>query len=344
MEERKLIFITPDISAPAGGIKVIYQTVDMLNELGFNAFIMHSQRYFRCKYSKGLKNLKYIFAKDTQYINSNDILFVPEPDVLLMNEMAKMHCKKVVFNQNWAYTFNQFRLLKDVNKTRYQDLGINDVLTVTEKIKDYLELAMPPRTPEQKHLNVGVVSPYLSDIFTSLPLKEKKLKIAFMPRKNFNTFQEIYSILFNKYQDTIVFEMIDNKSEAEVAAILKESAIFLSMGFPEGFSLPPLEAMKSGCLVIGYSGYGGLEYMTNAWPKDELRDTSSITPEQGNMFIFPDGDVVNMAKKISEVWDDFKNNKNMEYYQEIANQGITRATGFTREESMKKLNEWVKQL
>jgi glycosyltransferase involved in cell wall biosynthesis len=41
---------------------------------------------------------------------------------------------------------------------------------------------------------------------------------------------------------------------------MKESLIFLSFGEPEGFSLPPAEAMSCGCIVIGYHGMGGREY------------------------------------------------------------------------------------
>jgi glycosyltransferase involved in cell wall biosynthesis len=47
-----------------------------------------------------------------------------------------------------------------------------------------------------------------------------------------------------------------------VAASLAESAIFLSLSYLEGLGLPPLEAMASGCVVVGYHGYGGLEYAT----------------------------------------------------------------------------------
>ena len=41
---------------------------------------------------------------------------------------------------------------------------------------------------------------------------------------------------------------------------MRESAVFLSFGHPEGFSLPPAEAMACGCVVIGYHGRGGREY------------------------------------------------------------------------------------
>jgi glycosyltransferase involved in cell wall biosynthesis len=48
--------------------------------------------------------------------------------------------------------------------------------------------------------------------------------------------------------------------EAEVAQRLGESAIFLSLSRLEGVGLPPLEAMASGCLVVGFTGGGGAEF------------------------------------------------------------------------------------
>ena len=37
---------------------------------------------------------------------------------------------------------------------------------------------------------------------------------------------------------------IENKTEKEVADIMKESAVFLSFNHKEGFGLPPAEAMS----------------------------------------------------------------------------------------------------
>lgn len=56
------------------------------------------------------------------------------------------------------------------------------------------------------------------------------------------------------------FQAIENCSSSEVAAILKDSCIFMSFGYPEGISLSNLEAMLSGCWVVGYSGMGCREY------------------------------------------------------------------------------------
>jgi len=43
--------------------------------------------------------------------------------------------------------------------------------------------------------------------------------------------------------------------------VLRESAVFLSSSHPEGFGLPPCEALACGCVVIGYHGGGGKEFL-----------------------------------------------------------------------------------
>jgi glycosyltransferase involved in cell wall biosynthesis len=69
-----------------------------------------------------------------------------------------------------------------------------------------------------------------------------------------------------KYQNILGdFKLIpiENKTEQQVAEIMKDSLIFLSFSYQEGFSLPPMEAMMCGCLVIGYEGRGGREYFNS---------------------------------------------------------------------------------
>src|SRR5204863_3427984 len=55
---------------------------------------------------------------------------------------------------------------------------------------------------------------------------------------------------------------IDGKSELEAAAMIRSAKVFFSFGYPEGFGLPPAEAMACGCVTIGYHGFGGREFFT----------------------------------------------------------------------------------
>ena len=52
---------------------------------------------------------------------------------------------------------------------------------------------------------------------------------------------------------------LNGMTQAEVAAQLRTTKIFLAFTYQEGFGLPPAEAMACGNYVIGYHGFGGRE-------------------------------------------------------------------------------------
>ena len=106
-----------------------------------------------------------------------------------------------------------------------------------------------------------------------------------MPRKLSQDVTQILEIL--KMREALKnwnFVSIDNKTEQEVAQIMKESVFFLSFNHREGFGLPPVEAMACGCYVIGYHGEAGREY---------LNPEFSTTIEYGNIIAY--------AQKVEEM-------------------------------------------
>ena len=105
---------------------------------------------------------------------------------------------------------------------------------------------------------------------------KKKLQIAYMPRKRpfeLDFIRNLFNRLYGQYKQ-VPWVCIDKMDETEVAEVLGESAIFLSTSLYEGFGLPPLEAMACGCIVVGFHGYGGLEYAT---------DDNGFWSEEGNL-------------------------------------------------------------
>jgi glycosyltransferase involved in cell wall biosynthesis len=90
----------------------------------------------------------------------------------------------------------------------------------------------------------------------------KKKQICLMPRKNVEDVKQVLHILGNRKElEGWEVVLIDKMSEARAAAVMRESAVFLSFAGPEGFGLPAAEAMKCGCVVAGYTGRGGDEFM-----------------------------------------------------------------------------------
>ncbi len=72
------------------------------------------------------------------------------------------------------------------------------------------------------------------------------------------------------------FVILENQySQTEIAEHFREADIFLAIGYPEGFALPPLEAMACGCAVIGFTGGGGLDHMIDG--------KTALVAEDGNV-------------------------------------------------------------
>lgn len=84
--------------------------------------------------------------------------------------------------------------------------------------------------------------------------------IAYMPRKNK---EEADLVLQLMRSFDIKFLPIDGFSEQKVISELQKSNIFLALSREEGLGMPPLEASLCGCLIIGYHGRGGKEWLTD---------------------------------------------------------------------------------
>ncbi|SSY71080.1 glycosyltransferase [Alysiella crassa] len=280
--KKKIYLVAFDEHKPIGGIKQLYRFAEILNELGYQANIIHKKegfniqwfahqvpvKYFPDLYSildieskPKLRHLKrfiqYYYNKivtKSQYKlpEKDAILIVPEVLGLKLNNIPNY--KKIIYNQNNHYTFSYYPTYEEVQIDPYVHKNTLATMTVSDYSYQYLQYAYPNAVL----FNTGIS---LSNQFT-LGKKPKLKKIAFMPRKLPEDSKQVLRILakrpvFKDWQ----FIAIDNKSEHEVISILQESAIFMSFNHIEGFGLPPVEAMACGCYVIGYAGNAGLEYL-----------------------------------------------------------------------------------
>ena len=81
-----------------------------------------------------------------------------------------------------------------------------------------------------------------------------------MPRKRRDEYEQLVGILNARGAlDGWQLDLLEGRSEAEVAARLRESVLFISLSRAEGFGLPPAEAMACGNHAIGFHGMGGRE-------------------------------------------------------------------------------------
>jgi glycosyltransferase involved in cell wall biosynthesis len=293
----------PDKDYPVGGIRAIYRHVDLLNRNGFDAFVLHHYYPFRGTWFENTTRV----AHEVRYpdlsrsfparagrqalralgrprsidplpvleLNADDVLVVPEAMPGLADTAPGI--PKAIFDQNAYLTLAPFALDVDPGNLLYNREEVLGAIVVSEDSRRYLETLFPALSVRRIHYGID------PDLFAFKA--DKQPQIAYMPRKNPHDVHQVLLRLrlTGRLEGWNVVEIAD-RTEAETAAILRDSAVFISSGHPEGFGLPAAEAMLAGCVVVGYHGYGGREFFT-----DE--------------FAFPIevGDVVGFADRVAEV-------------------------------------------
>lgn len=300
----RIFYFAPYYDGPAGGVRIIYNHVDILRQLGYEAYVIHSKRGFRCTWFEN--STPILFIGDIKF-QKEDYLVMPEIHFYLIGqknslrdkvrkfighkldnfyarELWNVASKKVIFNQNAYHTLVDFS-----NSNPFKSDFLNKItgyLSISTQNKEYLEFAFP-------RLFIQRLQWSLEPEIYGIELSKKRPVISYLPRKNPDHSKQVLQIL-NARKSLNGFEIkeIQGLNQSGVAQLLKESVIFLSFGYPEGLPLPPAEAMACGCIVVGYNGGGGKEY---------------FLPEFS--YEVPFGDIVGFCKKVEEVIGIYKNDR-----------------------------------
>ncbi|GAB7079637.1 glycosyltransferase family protein [Megalodesulfovibrio paquesii] len=230
-----------------------------------------------------------------------DIWLVPEgwPNALTPGLHAGARC--VVWVQNHGMLFSS--LPEGVTWDRLPA----HFLTISEPVALFVREVLGKTAPEAPILRPSVDGAVFYPAAPEEAPPATELRIAWMPRKNKALGQQIQAALEHRLRHVpslrrrVVWEPIHGLDLQGVAAALRRSQIFLATGFPEGCPLPPLEAMASGCLVTGFAGHGGWDYLRQAW--DGLPGPWFAHPpdgEAGNSIVAPDGDVLAAALALEQ--------------------------------------------
>jgi GT2 family glycosyltransferase/Flp pilus assembly protein TadD len=252
----RIFVLCPDNNSPSGGVRRLYRHVDVLRKHDHDAFVLHEQPGFRCTW---FANDTEVVAQSQAAIAPSDYLVVPEIYAAVLAELAP-RVPKVIFNQNAYFTFRGWPVDSLNGPSPYRHPEVIAVFAVSDDNREYLQFAFPGL--EVRRLHYGI-----DPIFA--PKWPKRQLVAYMPRKNGEDAAQVLNILRSRGALTgWELSSIHSMNERQVAEQLSEAAVFLSFGHPEGCPLPPLEAMASGCLVVGYHGRGGREYFDRAfsWP------------------------------------------------------------------------------
>lgn len=243
-------FICPDFDKPSGGIRKLYRSVDILNDAGFQAAIVHRRPGFRCTW---FDNRTRVLGRSQVVLSQRDLIVIPEVYGRSIGDLPK-GIRRIIFNQG-AYLMLDLLISEPSSAALYLgDPDLAAVLVVSEDSAGVVAYAFPG-------VHVRCIRNSIDPAIFHPSSASKSRRIAYMPRRRAEEAAQVLRLLtlrgaLNGWEVIA----IENRTEIEVADLLRTVQIFLSFSKREGFGLPPLEALACGCLVVGYSGFGGREF------------------------------------------------------------------------------------
>ncbi|QJB56311.1 glycosyltransferase family 4 protein [Pseudodesulfovibrio sp. zrk46] len=283
----KTYIFLPPVKKPTGGVTVLRQIADILHQDGREVFLVaRDQSGWR---PEGLADAAPVIEWADMRLERQDMWLVPEGWVNALAPGLEAKCTCISYVQNWAYLFSSLPEGAD-----WHTLPV-EFLAVSEPVSYFIK--------ETTCKDAPVLRPGIDRSIFHAPDKkpENKITIAYMPRKNKALVQQIKSIFEHQCggsdNTNIRWRPIEGLDTHGVAEALRSSHIFLATGFPEGCPLPPLEAMACGCLPVGFTGFGGWDYMRQTQPEPRFKPWWPLQEVDwmGNGLWCADGDVLDAA-------------------------------------------------
>lgn len=280
---RTYLFLPP-VKRPTGGVAVLCRLARTLHRAGREVFLVVRDRGGWTP--DDLEGAAPLLWWEDLRLTPGDLWLVPEGWVNALAPGLEAKARCLVYCQNWAYLFSALP-----ENVFWPQLPVR-FLAVSEPVAWFMEQVLGSRPPV---LRPGID---LGRFHAGAAKPGGTPRVAWMPRKNKALAQQIRAVFETRNgPDRARFVEIDGLPAQGVAEALQGAHVFLATGFPEGCPLPPLEALACGCLCVGFTGFGGWDYMRQAqeaprftpwWP---LREA----PWGGNGLWCADGDVLDAA-------------------------------------------------
>jgi hypothetical protein len=198
--------------------------------------------------------LPYIYAtveNENIEIQPCDFLFVPEIFSNVLAQTKKLPCKRVVILQNFNY-LTEFMPFGG----GWSDMGIRDAITTTERQAQLAKECFP-------YINTFIVPPAIKSLYYEG--KEPKKMVVNIVAKNQSDVNRIVKPFYWKYPlyRWVSFRDLRGIPNEIFADALREAAITIWVDTDTNFGYTPLEAMKSGSIVIGKIPEDIPEWMLN---------------------------------------------------------------------------------
>lgn len=240
----RIVYVCPFARIRTGGVKMIFRHVEMLRDNGLPAVVATPDATPPTWFQT---NAPVIAVDDI--VRGSDAIVLPETRAEFLRQFAGWENRKVVFCQSTHLVYRGLGGAPD-----YSEFGVDAIICPSHAAANYCRRRFPG-------VDLFLV-PYPLDTRLFRGSEPKRLQIAFMPSKRALEAAVIADLFRaeNPVFRSIPWIELAGFTETQMAQILGETAVYLSLSRFDSFGLATLEAMSCGCVVAGFTGFGGMEY------------------------------------------------------------------------------------
>jgi hypothetical protein len=269
----KLYFFTLDTKGnPTAGIANIYEHVKILNELGYNAIILHEKNDYKLRANEEGQGIAEWLGEEYatlphasiegQQLNVGpaDFIIIPEIFSNIMDQVKQFPCKKVVFAQSYDYLLE----LLPIGKRWNVDYGFNEVITTSVRQAQYISGLFPS-------INIHVVPVSIPSYFK--PSEKPKVPVVAIHTRNQGDAAKIAKAFYLQYPayKWITFKELRGLPREQFADELGKCCLAVWVDDVAGFGTFPIEAIESNTPVIGK-----IPNLIPEWMESVTEETKSI--------------------------------------------------------------------
>ena len=241
----KIYFFVMDTKGnPIASLANIYDHVKILRDLGYNAIILHEKNDYASVgpiLGEAYSEIPHVSIESQQLkVNTQDFIVIPEIFANVMEQTSKLPSKRIVLLQSYDYIFEMLMPGKN-----WADYGITEVITTTEKQKEYVENLFA------KRINTEIIPIGIPEYFK--PSDKPKKPIIAISTRDQRDLVKIYKSFYLKYPHLkwVSFRDMRGLPREAFAKSLSESCLAIWVDDISSFGTFPVEAMKCDVPVLG---------------------------------------------------------------------------------------------
>jgi len=249
-KKSKFLFVIPESHSPVASVYEMYFHATVVKNLGYEVVVMVEKGDYITPdwIEKELTNHTHMAMSDPKLtVGPEDIMVIPEVYSNVMEQTKNLPCLRVGLLQSVDYMTNSL-----IPGTDWTSFGIQDVITTSLNLKEWLETFYGVGKYDVKTYNVGI-----PEYFERTDAPQKPV-ISVIGR-NANEISKFVKLFFSKYPqyNWVTFDPMVTKSKppkpmrrVDFAKRLQQNFAALWIDRISSFGTFPLECMKSGTIPI----------------------------------------------------------------------------------------------